>query len=84
MTKFIKLTECDGQVLILNIDRIEHICLGAKGTDTYIKMLKNSSDKESYFFVKEKLEDIWLMLRIDNSKAPVMMTAVEALEYYKK
>lgn len=80
MTKFVKLTECKGNIVIINTARIEHITLGAKGTDTYIKLF----EKDNYFFVKEKLEAVWAMLLIDNSKAPVIMTAVEALEYYNK
>lgn len=56
MTKFIKLTECKGGVLIINTARIEHIILGAKGTDTYIKC------KDNFFFVKESLDTIWKLL----------------------
>lgn len=77
MTKFIKVTECNGLVLILNADRIENVCIGAKGNDTYIKLLKNSENKENYFFVKETVEQIWEMLTTDNSKAPVIMTEVD-------
>lgn len=70
MTKFIKLTECNGDLVLLNIDRIEHITLGSKGTDTYIKLLSNLQgkpnesiiNKENYFFVKETVEQIWDML----------------------
>lgn len=89
MTKFIKLTEYDGNLIVLNTDRIEHLTLGAKGSDTYIKLINNSgklSDaqtKENYFFVKETVEEIYWKLTIDNTKAPVLMTAVEAIEYYK-
>lgn len=68
MTKFIKVTECNGLVLLLNADRID-ICLGAKGNDTYIKLLKNSEGKENYFFVKESVEQIWEMLNSMVKKA---------------
>lgn len=74
MTHFIKLIECDGRVLILNTDRIEHICLGAKGFDTYVKLLGNPNNKsnenmgkENYFFVKESIEDIWIALNVDQN-----------------
>lgn len=76
MTLFIKLTECKGNTIVLNIDRIEHITLGAKGTDTYIKLINNYQpkfnelSKENYFFVKESIEVIWGMITTDNTKAP--------------
>lgn len=70
MIKFIKLTECKGNTIILNTSRIEHITLGAKGTDTYIKMLSNLQgkpneplNKENYFFVKESMNIVWEMLQ---------------------
>lgn len=66
MTKFIKLTECNGVLVLINIDRIEHITLGSKGNDTYIKLLSNAQgkpneppNKENYFFVRESVQDIW-------------------------
>lgn len=69
MTKFIKLTECNGNTIIVNIDRVEHFTKGAKGIDTYIKMLSNLQgkpneplNKENYFFVKESVDDVWRML----------------------
>lgn len=62
MTKFIKLTECNGKAVLINTARIENICLGAKGQDTYIKLLKNDDNKENYFFVKETVDQIWGML----------------------
>lgn len=68
MTKFIKVTECNGNIVVLNTARIEHFALGTKGTDTYIKLLNNSSKptetpgKENYFFVKESVEQLWEML----------------------
>lgn len=61
MTKFIKVTEHNGSVQLLNVSRIESVCLGAKGNDTYIKLLKNS-ERENYFFVKESVEQVWEML----------------------
>lgn len=70
MTKFIKLTECNGDLVLLNVDRIEHITLGSKGNDTYIKLLSNIQgkpnepvNKENYFFVKESVSEIWDMLQ---------------------
>lgn len=83
---FIKVTECNGNIVLINVDRIEHMTLGTKGTDTYIKLLNNKSNeakRENYFFVKESIDQIWFQLLPDNSKAPVIMTAAEALEYYK-
>lgn len=73
MTQFIKLTECNGNAVLINTNRIEHITKGSKGFDTYIKLLNNPStklneapNKENYFFVKESIEDIWNML--DNNQ----------------
>lgn len=70
MTKFIRLTECKGSIIIINVERIEHITLGAKGTDTYIKMLSNLQgkpnellNKENYFFIKESMDIVWEMLQ---------------------
>lgn len=62
MTRFIKLIECKGKAIILNTARIEHIQMGTKGNDTYIKMLANDQTKENYFFVTETVEDIWLAM----------------------
>lgn len=61
MTKFIKLTECKGNTVILNTAQIEHITLGTKGTDTFIKMLSkpNEITKENYFFVRESVDEVW-------------------------
>lgn len=81
MTKFIKVTECNGNMLLLNADRIENVCLGAKGTDTYVKLLKTGESKENYFFVKESVEAIWNMLTFDNTKAPIIMDAKEFEKY---
>lgn len=69
MTQFIKLTECNNGVVLINVDRIEHITKGSKSPDTYIKMLgnflgKSEPQKETYFFVKESVEDIWIALNI--------------------
>lgn len=78
MTNFIKLTQYDGKPVILNIAYIEHICIGSKGTDTYIRLLpiyqgKANVSKENYFFVKESIEEVWNML--DNR----VLTGIEAL-----
>lgn len=82
MIKFIKLTEANGNILIVNTTQIEHFTLGAKGKDIFIKMIKNG-DKENCFFVQESIDTIWSMINTDTSKAPVIMTAEEALIYYK-
>lgn len=62
---FIKLIEHNGNLIILNTDRIDHITIGTRGEDTYIKMIgtnNGTSLKENYFFVKETIESIWNML----------------------
>lgn len=78
--KFIKLTECNNNVMLLNADRIEHVCIGSKGTDTYVKLLSNNqgklnepANKENYFFVKETVEQIWNMLHDE------MLTGMDAI-----
>lgn len=82
MTKFIKVTECNGSTLLLNTSQIENVCIGAKGTDTYIKLLKNAnSGKENYFFVKEPVKEIWNMLNIVELRQPIIMSEEEAREY---
>lgn len=62
MTKFIKLTESKGNIVIINVARIEHITMGSKGNDTYVKLIANGDGKENYFFVKESVGDAWSML----------------------
>lgn len=61
MTKFICLTEVctstETKQLILNIDRIVHFQMGAKGRDVHIRM-----DDKTYYFVKESIEDIKKMV----------------------
>lgn len=82
MLKFIKLTEVHGndtlKTIILNAASIQVIQKGSKEKDTFIRLF----DK-SFFFVKESLDDIWMLLLVDNSKAPVIMTSEEALTYYQ-
>lgn len=80
--KFIRLTEVVGRngnvPLIIPTDQIRLIAPSEKGTsDTHIRMLD-----DTFYFVKESLDQIWLMLTVDNTKAPVIMTADEALKYY--
>jgi len=62
MTKFIKLTETmshgDNRSLVLNITNIAHVQQGLNGRDTHIKM----SDFKTYYFVKESVEEINLLL----------------------
>lgn len=80
MTKFIKLTEVLANraiiPLILNINCIQSIKTSEKSTDTHIYMTNSK-----YYFVKEVVDEIWAKLNIDTT--PVLMTSVEALEYYK-
>ena len=68
MTKFIKLTENlsrgDTKLLLLNVANISHIQSGLNGGDTHVRMMngKNSEDRASYYFVKEKFKDIERLL----------------------
>lgn len=83
MFKFIKLIEsCNGGTtnkdVLLNLSFIKCIQQGDKTKDTHIAM----SDGK-YYFVRESLEAIQLLINIDTSRSPVIMTATEALEYYK-
>lgn len=88
MTKFIKLRECqanDGQKIVLvNVECIEYVCMGNKGKDTYVKLIGPpvGESKGAFFFVRESLEEIEHLISIDITKAPVIMTAEEALKYY--
>lgn len=89
MTKFIMLTEAmsggDTMPLLLNIAYIAHIQGRLNGKDTHIRMsIMGYEGKQLYYFVKESAEQIWLMINTDLSKAPVIMTAEEALKYYKE
>lgn len=69
--QFIRLTECNGNVVIINVNQIEHITVGTRGQDTYVKLIGNTYNpkpteimgKEKYFFVKETVEDIWVWLK---------------------
>lgn len=84
MTKFVKLTErynTLNKVLILNCNQISAIKLGDKGKDTMVQII--SADNK-YYFVMETPEQIWEMLNTDLSRPPIIMTADEALKYYKK
>lgn len=58
--KFIKLTEVTGlenKIIYINFDNVMSFSIGMKGKDTHIRMY----DK-SFFFVKEKIEEIEKML----------------------
>lgn len=83
MTKFLRLTEvinhqCQN-VIIIPADEIKLITISGKGVDTYIKMKCEAKP----YFIKETIDQIWLMLNTDMTKSPVMMNAEEALNYYK-
>lgn len=90
MAKFIKLHECqanDGQKIVLvNVACIEYFCMGNKGKDTYVKLIGPPAGdiKGAFFFVKESLEEIERLISLDTTKAPVIMTAEEALKYHQK
>lgn len=82
MTQFIKLTEShvDGThaKTIVNVAHIMTAKPSGKSKDThiYFKDLK-------YIFVSETIDEIWSKLTIDNTKAPIIMSAEQAIEYYK-
>lgn len=83
MIKFLRLIEvinhqCQN-VIIIPADEIKLITISEKGVDTYIKMKCEAKP----YFVKETMDQIWLMLNTDMTKSPVMMNAEEALEYEK-
>jgi hypothetical protein len=82
MTKFIKVTESyvngNAAPVLINVDNILTIKTSERSSDTHI-MLKDNK----YLFAKETVDSIWLMLIIDNAKAPVVMNAVEAEIYYR-
>lgn len=69
MIQFMKLTEYNGDAVIINVNQIEHIIKGTKGQDTFVKLIGNTytkpneTPKEKYFFVKETVEDIWAWIR---------------------
>lgn len=65
MAKFIRVSEVCGndvvKTVLINVDTIEHIKVGNKGTDTFIKLITPSpklTDRTGWFFVKESLEQI--------------------------
>lgn len=69
MSKFIKLTESlsRGEVkrLLLRKDQISHVQEGREGNDTHIRMIAgngNADARHTYYFVKEKIEEIEKML----------------------
>lgn len=90
MTKFIMLNESlvrgDTKKLLLPVDRIIHVqgSLKESGRDTHIRVLTSDENKSSYYFVKETVEEVWEKLNADNSMAPIIMTADEALKYYER
>ena len=84
MTKFIMVHECapndqnGKRTLIINVDCIEHVTIGNKGKDSYIKL----RGAAGFFFVREALDEIYKHLSTDNTEPPVVMTA-EEYSYYK-
>lgn len=88
--KFLKLTEANEvrRTLLINVDNIAYMQTSNKANGhVYIKLMVKSADMNKndgqYFFVEEPIEDILLQLNTDNTLAPVIMTADEALKYYK-
>ena len=81
MTKFIMVHECapndqnGKRTLIINVDCIEHVTIGNKGKDSYIKL----RGAAGFFFIRETLDQIYGQLIIDNTKSPVIMTAEDAI-----
>lgn len=63
MIKFIKLTEVfisgGSTPVLLNIACIKSVKMSDKGKDTHIFMTD-----QKYYFVKESVEDIWVILNI--------------------
>lgn len=82
MFKFIKLTEScadrSRKKVLLNLNLVKCFQSGDKSRDTHVAM----SDGR-YYFVVETLKQIQVLIDIDTSKAPVIMTAEEALKYFK-
>lgn len=77
MTKFIRVSEVCGndvtKTVLINADHIEHVKVGNKGTDTFIKLITPSRTNEakgSWFFVKESLEQIEQQLGVGLAVAP--------------
>lgn len=69
MSEFIRLTESmsrgDAKRLLLRKSQISHVQEGANGNDTHIRMISGNGDKDArhtYYFVKEKFEEIEKML----------------------
>jgi len=83
MTKFIRVTEIHTTGskidMLVNTDLVATVKQSDRKTDTHIG-LKDGR----YLFVKETTEQIWNMINLDTSKAPVIMAADEALKYYKE
>lgn len=68
MTKFIKVNEQYGNSqtypLLINCDCIRTIKMGERGKDTMIYL---TNDK--YFFVKESVDEIWMMINCGMTSA---------------
>lgn len=81
--KFIKLTENlqDGKkqrTILVNVRYLASVKIGDRQMDTHVCLHDGK-----YFFVKESVEQIELLINTDTSLAPVIMTAEEALKYYQ-
>ena len=70
MSEFICLTESlsrgQAKKLLLRKSQISHVQEGANGNDTHIRMISGNGDKDArhtYYFVKEKFDQIEKMLR---------------------
>lgn len=80
MTKFIKVNEQYREgvthLLIINCDHIRTIKTGDRGKDTMIYLTE-----DKYFFVKESVDEIWMMINCDMTKPPIIMSADEYSKY---
>lgn len=79
-TKFIRVTEVhrDGSTIdmLVNTENILSVKMADSKADTHIGLRDGK-----YLFVQESTNVIWNMINLDYSKAPVIMTAEEALKY---
>ncbi len=82
MTKFIKLHEPNKNITVLvNVDEIAYIQSPMKlDGDVYIKLKSLFDGKDKYFFVKEKIEEIEVMLGIS---VPVLNDKYMSKEEFK-
>ena len=73
---WLKLTEIkfktgETKTILLNADSISHMMKADKNNDSYIKM-KVSEAGETFFFVKESLDQIYAMLNPVPSMLPML------------